>query len=269
MMVPDSYETLELRVTDRVAALTLNRPEIHNAFNDTMLAELLDAFERLAADDGVRVVVLTGAGRSFCAGADLVWMKRMVRYTFEENIEDARRLADCLHRLHQMPKPTIARVNGAAIGGGMGLVAACDIAIASEKAVLGLSEVKLGLVPAVISPYVVRRAGEGKCRELFLTGERIPAARALAAGFVHRCVPEEELDRAVAETAKSLLTGGPRALASCKRLLDQVADTTLEEVKELTLRTIAEMRVGKEAQEGMAAFLEKRRPSWHAGSDEK
>jgi len=256
------YKNLTLHAAARVATLTLNRPEVHNAFDDAMLGELQDAFERLAGDESVRVVVLTGAGRSFSAGADLGWMKRMVRYTLEENLADARRLADCLDRLHRLPKPTIARVNGAAIGGGMGLVAACDLAIASEKAVLGLSEVKLGLVPAVISPYVVRRAGEGKCREFFLTGERLSAAKALEAGLVHRCVPEEELDRAVAETAASLLSSGPRALAACKTLLDTVSETPLDRVNEITLRMIAEMRVGEEAQEGMAAFFEKRKPSW-------
>jgi methylglutaconyl-CoA hydratase len=262
--VPGAYRTIEVRREGRVATLTLNRPDVRNAFNDAMIAELLDALPAIGADEGTRVLVLTGAGASFSAGADLDWMRRTAGYSLEENLADAERLASCLCTLDEMPKPTIAKVNGPAIGGGMGFVAACDIAIASESAVLGLSEVKLGLVPAVIAPYLLRRAGEGRCRALFLTGARLSGSEALAAGLVHRAVPGAELDRAVADTAGVLLEGGPSALASCKTLLRRVAGVSAEEARAFTARLIAEMRVGEEAQEGMAAFLEKRRPSWRA-----
>jgi methylglutaconyl-CoA hydratase len=259
---PSRYETLDVRRAGPVATVTLNRPEVRNAFNEVMIGELIAAFVSLGGEESVRVVVLTGAGGAFSAGADLEWMRRSSRYTFDENLADASRLAECLECLYSLPKPTIARVNGPAIGGGVGLVAACDIAIASESALLGLSEVRLGLVPAVIAPYLVRRAGEGRCRALFLTGTRLTGSEAHAAGLVNRTVMDSDLDRAVEETASSLLEGGPAALASCKRLLAQVAEAPLEEARAFTARMIAEMRSGKEAQEGMAAFLEKRRPSW-------
>ncbi|RPJ40993.1 MAG: hypothetical protein EHM19_12760 [Candidatus Latescibacterota bacterium] len=255
---------MEIRAEGAVARLSLNRPDVRNAFDETMIGELLEAFRALAGDDSIRVVIVTGAGRAFSAGADLEWMRRTARLGFHENLADAARLAECLEALHSLPKPTIARVNGPAIGGGMGLVAAADIAIAAEDAVLGLSEVRLGLVPAVIAPYLVRRAGEGKCRALFLTGVRLSGSEGAAAGLVHRAVPGGELDRVVDETVSSLLEGGPEALASCKRLLDHVAAPGAEEIRAFTARLIAEMRAGAEAQEGIAAFLEKRKPSWRA-----
>jgi methylglutaconyl-CoA hydratase len=246
-----------------VARITLNRPEIHNAFDDTMLMELIDVFRELHDKKGdIRVAILTGNGKSFCAGADLHWMRKMVHYSYEENIEDSNRVSDCMHLLYTLPMPTIARVNGAAIGGGMGLVSACDIVVAQEQAVFSLSEVKLGLVPACISPYVIKRAGEMKCREFFLSGERIDAKKAFSAGLLNEVVPKERLDEAVERWVKQFLKNGPEAMAVCKKLLEMVPGMPLEEAKAYTAEDIAKLRISKEGQEGMNAFLEKRRPSW-------
>lgn len=259
-------ETILVERAGPVATVTLRRPEIHNAFNDVMLSELIAAFDGLGADDAVRVVIVTGAGKSFCAGADLGWMKRMVTHSYEQNLEDSRRLASCMHRLDTLPKPTIARVHGATIGGGMGLLTACDIAVASERATFGLSEVKLGLAPAVISPFVLRKIGVAKARELFLTGERIDAPAALAAGLVNRVAPEEGLGACVDDLVASLLTSGPEAIRACKELIVRVPSLSPAEVMDYTADLIARLRVGAEGQEGMAAFLEKRTAAWRLGS---
>jgi len=255
-------ETIRLEVSGGIARLTLYRPEIHNAFNDVMLSELIETFGALADDPEARVLVLTGEGKSFCAGADLQWMKKMIHYSFEENLADSDRVAECLERLHTLPQPTIARVNGAAIGGGMGLVTACDIAVASESASLGLSEVKIGLVPSVIAPYVLRRASEGRCREYFLTGERLTGRKAAEVGLVQRAVPEERLDEAVDEIVGRLLSSGPEAIASCKELIGRVAGKQPADVRRYTVELIAKLRVSDEGQEGMNAFLEKRKTAW-------
>lgn len=259
------YQTIRLAVENRVARVTLDRPETHNAFNDVMLAELIDVFGRLRGEEKVRVVVLTGEGKSFCAGADIVWMKRVISYTYEENLEDSNQVSECMHCLYTLPQPTIARVNGAAIGGGMGLASACDIVVASERAVFSLSEVKIGLVPACISPYVLKRAGEAKCREFFLTGERLSADRALEAGLINRAVPHEKLDEAVGEIIEMLLASGPKAQATCKALLQKLPEIPLEEAKAYTAHVIASLRLSEEGQEGMTAFLEKRTPAWRKG----
>jgi len=260
-------ETILYEMDECIARVTLNRPEIHNAFNDTMLTELIEVFQDLQDRKGqIRVVILTGNGKSFCAGADLHWMKKMINYSYEENLEDSNRVSECMHRLYTLPQPTIARVNGAAIGGGMGLVSACDIVIAQEKAVFSLSEVKLGLVPACISPYVIKRAGESKCREFFLSGERIDAQRALFAGLVNVVVPLDELDAAVDGWKDRFLKNGPEAMAVCKKLLENVPGMRLEEAKSYTADGIAKLRISKEGQEGMNAFLEKRKPSWRIES---
>ncbi len=259
------YETILVSTDNGVTTVTLNRPEIHNAFNEVMLAELIDVFGKLRKDERTRVVILTGAGKSFCAGADLAWMKKVISYTYEENLEDSNQISECMHGLYTLPQPSIARVNGAAIGGGMGLVSACDIAIAADSAVFSLSEVKIGLIPACISPYVLKRAGEARCREFFLTGERLTADRALAAGLINRAVPPGDLDQAVAETVEKLLSSGPRALATCKELLERLPEISLEEAKGFTARVIANLRMGEEGQEGMNAFLEKRKPAWRQG----
>lgn len=256
------YETITVRTADRVARITLNRPEVHNAFNLQMLLDLQDAFGRLGADDNIRVVILTGAGKSFCAGADLEWMREIINYSYEQNLEESNTVADLMENIYLCPKPTIARVNGAAIGGGTGLVAACDVAVAAESAKLSLSEVKLGLVPACISPYVIRRVGESRARELFLTGERLTGARAAEYGLVNRAVPDDELDAAVDELVEKLITSGPEAIATCKELLRRVPGRPIGEIKGYTAECIAKMRVSDEGQEGMAAFFEKRKPKW-------
>jgi len=256
------YETITVETTDRVARVTLNRPEVHNAFNIQMLLDLIDAFGKLGVDGDVRVVVLTGEGKSFCAGADLQWMREIIDYSYEQNLEESNTVADLMEVIYLCPKPTIARVNGAAIGGGTGLVAACDVAVAAESAKLSLSEVKLGLVPACISPYVIRRVGESRARELFLTGERLSAARAAEYGLVNRAVPDGELDVAVDELVEKLITSGPEAIATCKELLRRVPGHPIDEIKGFTAECIAKMRVSDEGQEGMAAFFEKRKPKW-------
>lgn len=256
-------ETIQFKVEGHVARINLDRPDIHNAFNDVMLAELIEVFKNLKERRGeIRVVVLTGNGKSFCAGADLNWMRKMIDYSYEENLEDSYQVSECMYRLYSLPIPTIARVNGAAIGGGMGLVSACDIVVAQKEAVFSLSEVKLGLVPACISPYVIRRAGEAKCREFFLSGERISAQKALSAGLVNEIVALSELDEAVERWIKRFLKNGPQALAVCKELLEKVPGMTLYEAKDFTAADIAKLRISEEGQEGMKAFLEKRKPRW-------
>jgi len=246
----------------KILRLTMNRPQVHNAFNSTMIRELAAAFAGAGPDSNIRLVVLTGAGESFCAGADLNWMREIIHYSYEQNLRESRELAELLYSIYTLPKPTIARVNGAVIGGGTGLFSACDIVIASEKARFGLSEVKIGLIPAAIGPYVIRRIGESVARELFLTGERFEARRALELGLVNRVVSQEALDEKVAEVAHLLLSSGPDAIAKCKELLQKVPAMNLEEAKGYTAEMIAGLRVSPEGQEGMASFLEKRKPRW-------
>ncbi len=255
-------ETIRVERAGRVARVTLNRPEIRNAFNEVMIRELREAFAALAVDDGVRAVVLTGEGSAFCAGADLHWMRRVLEWTYEQNYADSLELARLMREIYELPKPVVARVNGAAIGGGTGLVAVCDLVLASEAAVFSFSEVKIGLVPACISPYVLKRVGERWGREYFLTGERLTAARALECGLVNRVVPAAELDALVATTLERLLSGGPQALATCKRMVRQVAEQGLDEAGPATAEMIARLRLSPEGQEGMSAFLERRKPRW-------
>lgn len=256
------HTTLKTSVANQVATVTLSRPEVKNAFNDVMLRELLDVYRAYGGDPSVRVVVLTGEGDSFCAGADLNYMRRTASYTFEENLADGMIISDVMELIHTLPKPTIARVNGYAIGGGAGLMAANDIVVASEAAVISLSEVKIGLVPACISPYVVMRAGPGACREFFLTGERMTAEKAFRLGLVNVVVPPDALDEEVDKIARRTIAGGPEALRVCKDLLDSVMHMPLEQAKEHTARVIAEVRASQEGREGMTAFLEKRKPRW-------
>jgi methylglutaconyl-CoA hydratase len=256
-------KTIEFAHKERVARITLNRPEIHNAFNEIMLAELIEVFRKIRQmREEIRVVVLTGRGKSFCAGADLKWMRKMVDFTYEENLADSHQVAECMHLLYTLPQPTIARVNGAAIGGGMGLVSATDIVVAQADAVFSLSEVKLGLVPACISPYVIKRAGESRCREFFLSGERITAEKALGAGLINEVVSLNQLDDAVERWISLFMKNGPEAMAVCKKLLENVPGMPLEEAKQYTADDIAKLRISPEGQEGMNAFLEKRLPSW-------
>ena len=254
---------LSERRADGSAWITLNRPEVHNAFDDRLIVELTAALSNLGADDAVRAVVLTGSGRSFSAGADLNWMRRSSTYGEAENMADARALAILMKTLHELPKPTVARVNGAALGGGAGLVACCDIAVASADARFGTTEVRLGLIPAVIGPYVVAAIGLRQARRLMLTGERIAAAEAARIGLVHDVVPPERLDAAVAALLEDLLKGGPGALAAVKRLLRDLTGRPIDvELVDDTARRIAALWTTAEAQEGVAAFLAKRQPVW-------
>lgn len=262
------FETIRLVRGGPVAQVILNRPDIRNAFNDVMIRELRAAYGTLREDDELRVVVMTGAGSSFCAGADLNWMRKVLAYTYEENYEDSLHLAHLMREIYEFPRPVIGRINGAAIGGGTGLVAVCDIAVAAEGAVFSFSEVKIGLVPACISPYVLKRVGERYGREYFLTGERLRAAKALQAGLINKVVSVEELDGAVGEYVETLLTAGPEALATCKRMIRDVGDMPLEQAGPYTAEMIARLRMGDEGQEGMSAFLQRRRPSWWEEPDE-
>jgi methylglutaconyl-CoA hydratase len=227
-----------------------------------MIRELRDAVYEVRQDPQVRVVVLSGKGASFCAGADLNWLREIIHFSYNENIQESTELADCLEELYALPKPTIARVNGAVIGGGNGFMAACDIIVSSREAIFGLSEAKLGLVPAVISPYVVRRIGESRARRYFLTGERFDAARAEEVGLVNRSVDGGMLDAQINDFVRMLLTSGPEALAKAKELLRQIPRLGFEEAKRFSVEMIAGLRTSAEGQEGMASFLEKRKPKW-------
>jgi methylglutaconyl-CoA hydratase len=251
------------RRPDGSAWITLDRPEIHNAFDERLIAELTAALYALASEPAVRAVVLTGSGKSFSAGADLNWMRRTATYGEAENLADARALARLMATLNELPKPTIARVHGAALGGGTGLVACCDIVVASAQAVFGTTEVRLGLIPSVIGPYVIAAIGARQARRLMLTGERIDAAEAARIGLVHQVVAADELDGAIATILDQLQRGGPGALGAAKRLIHDLAGRPIApELIDDTARRIAALRATPEAREGLAAFLEKRRPSW-------
>jgi len=251
-----------------VAWITLNRPEVRNAFDDALIASLKNCFSELEGDKSTRVVVLAGNGPAFCAGADLNWMKRMAGYGYEENLADARSLADMLAALDRLPKPTIARVHGAAFAGGTGLVAACDIAIGTPQAKFCFSEAKLGLSPATISPYVMRAIGERAARRYFLTAEVFDAAEACRIGLLSACVSSNQLDSSVEEIIKHLLAGGSEAHAKIKELIRAVGGRAVDAALVAdTARRIAEIRVSPEGREGIASFLEKRKPSWGRGKD--
>lgn len=246
-----------------VRTLTLARPAVHNAFDDALIAELHAAVDAAGASADVRVIILAALGPSFCAGADLAWMQRMVGYSMDENLADARKLADLLGAIRDAPKPVLARVHGPAYGGGVGLVAACDIAVAVASATFCLSEVKLGLVPAVIAPFLAEKVGIGPLRRYALTAERFDAAEAHHIGLVHEVTATEAaLDDCLAVLGRTLCANGPQALFACKALLRAVADSSWDDLKQHTTRTIAELRVAPEGQEGLRAFLEKRPPAW-------
>lgn len=258
-----SYETLEIVRDGGVATIWMNRPDVHNAFNAQLIADLTTACIELDADATVRAVVLAGRGKSFSAGADLNWMKAAGEASEAENFADAMKLAGMLRTLAEMKKPTIARVHGAALGGGMGLASACDICIAGDKAVFATSEVKFGIIPSAISPYVIRAIGERQAYRYFQTAERINATRAAALGLAHEAVVTEELDAKVSEVVEALLQGGPKSQAAAKDLIRAVANRPVSDaVVEDTARRIARLRVTPEAREGLAAFLDKRPAAW-------
>lgn len=258
-------ESVLLNIDSRgVATLTLNRPDKHNAFDDALIAELTAKLKQVDSDYKVRVVVLTGAGKSFSAGGDLNWMRSMARFSEKENLDDALKLAELMEILDTLSKPSLARVNGPAYGGGVGLVACCDIAIASDQAKFALTEVRLGLVPSVISPYVIAAIGAHQARRYFLTAEAIDARQAAAIGLVHEVVTADVLDDTLESVIGSLLKAGPQSLAAAKKLIAELAVDAEARgtLKKKTAQLIAKLRVSPEGQEGLSAFLEKRPPQW-------
>jgi len=258
-----TYDTLLVTVADKVATVTLNRPDLRNAFNEGAIAELARAFDELGRNDAVRAIVLAANGPSFCAGADLNWMKKMAGYSHDENEADAMRLADMLRTIYLCPKPVVARVQGDCYAGGMGLVAACDIVVASETAGFCLSEVKLGLIPATISPYVIKAMGEQAARRYFLTAERFDAAEAQRIGVAHTVVAPEALDATVAGIVKALVNNSPHAVRQAKTLVREIVGQPVDDALLLdTAGRIAAIRASTEGREGVASFLEKRKPTW-------
>lgn len=253
----------QLSVENGVAFITLCRPEKHNAFDDQVIQSLLQNLETVKADDTIRVMVLQSQGKSFSAGGDLAWMKRMAELNYDENIADAKQLALLMQRLNELPIPSIAKVQGAAFGGAIGLIACCDIAIASEKAKFCLSEVKLGLAPATISPYVVAAMGARRCRQLFVTAELFSAQQAADWGLVHSLCAHDELDTTVNTSITNILANGPQACRASKQLIAEIANGR-EDLFDETARVIASLRVSEEGQEGLSAFFEKRKPSWQS-----
>lgn len=265
MQATDEMTTIKLDVQGPVARVMLARPEVHNAFNNRMVTELTTAFDELARRADVRVVVLGGEGRSFSAGADIEWLRSADSQSEAENLADATRLARMLYTIDELPKPLVVRVQGAALGGGVGLLACADVVIASREARIGTTEVRLGIVPAVISPFVVRKMGYGRARAHFLLGDRFDAAWAFQTGLVHRLVDHEvDLDAAVHDVVAQLLAGGPTAQAEIKQLLSRLlAEGAPDAQRRCTIETIARVRASEEGQEGLRAFLEKRKPDWH------
>jgi methylglutaconyl-CoA hydratase len=258
-----SYQSLSVEVRNGIALVALARPDVHNAFDERLIAEFTVALQSIDTDDAVRAVVLLGHGPSFCAGADLNWMKKMARFGHAENLADARALAAMLHTLNTLSKPTIARVHGAAYGGGVGLVACCDIAIAAQDATFALSEAKLGLIPATISPYVIEAIGARMARRYFLTAERFDAAEAYRIGLVHDIVLQGDLDSRINELLGAIVLAGPRAQTESKALIQAVAHRPIDDrVIADTAARIARVRATPEAKEGVAAFLGKRRAAW-------
>ncbi len=259
----ESYQSLLISVEQHVATVTLNRPEKRNAFNDEMIAELTTAFSDLGANDEVRVIVLAATGKAFCAGADLNWMRAMADYSYEENLADADKLAQMLKTIYECPKPTIAAIQGDVYAGGMGLVAACDVAIAVKIASFCLSEVRLGLVPATISPYVIRAMGVRAAQRYFLSAEVFDSKRARQLGFIHERVSEESLMGEVAIFCKKVVKNSPDAMKACKTLLHDVAGQPLtDSLIADTVKGIADIRASEQGKDGVQAFLQKRRPLW-------
>lgn len=260
-----NYSFLKVSSAGSVASVALNRPDVHNAFNDRLIAELTTAIQSLEADPQVRVIVLKGLGRSFCAGADLNWMRQTAGYSYEQNLEDARKLVEMFRAIAVCPKPVLASVHGSAFGGGVGLVAACDIAIALESAEFAFSEVRLGIVPAVISPFVLPRIGVGAARRYFLTAERFSAYEAQRIGLVSQVVSDESaLSAVVGERINQLINGGPQALGLCKQLINTIGRYDLDAALAYAAETIAKARVSEEGQSGMRAFLEKQPAPWRS-----
>ena len=256
------FRYLDVRRDGSVEHVTLNRPDLRNAFNDVTIKEITWWADAVAAKRDVRAVVLGGAGSVFCAGADLEWMRRMAAYSHQENLDDASDMARMFLALDKLPVPVIGRIQGAALGGGVGLAAICDIVVAADDAVFGLTEVRLGLVPAVIAPYVIQKIGRSAARELFLTGARFSAQRAAALGLVHAVVAPSSLDQTISAYLADLLAGAPGALAAAKHLIAECGRRTTTESATFCAEAIAERRASAEGQEGIKAFLDKRKPDW-------
>lgn len=247
-----------------ITSLRINRPELRNAFNDELISELTNTFKNLEKDKNCRAVIISGEGESFCAGADLNWMKSMMGASKQKNEADAQRLAKMLAAINAFPKPVMAQVQGAAIGGGVGLVAVCDIVIAAENTIFALAEVKLGLIPAVISPYVISKMGVSAARRYFLTGERFKTEAALRYGLIHEVVAADQLSARVQQISQEFVSSGPEAVKAAKILALRVGSAVADQkIQNYTLKKIAALRVSPEGQEGMRAFLEKRKPNWN------
>jgi methylglutaconyl-CoA hydratase len=259
-----TYDFLTTERQGAVERVTLNRPEVRNAFNDQMIAELAAWAARTALhpDEAPRVVVLAGAGKMFCAGADVTWMSKTVHYTEDENLRDAVAMSRMFAAIDQLPMPVVGRIHGAALGGGAGLAAVCDIVVADERATFGFTEVKLGILPAVISPFALAKIGRSAARELFLTGARFGAERAREIGLIHAVVPPQELDARVDEYVREILSAGPEGIAAAKALIRDVWGRSADDALSVTTTSIAARRVSAEGQEGLNAFLQKRKPSW-------
>lgn len=249
--------TIQIRSEDGVARVTLARPEVRNAFNAEVIRELRDAFIALSADDAVRAVVLAGEGKTFCGGADINWMRGALELSYEQNVGDAETMSDMFRAIDRCSKPVIGRIHGAALGGGAGLTAVCDIAIASPETIFGFTEVKLGIIPAVISPFVLAKIGVSHARALFLTGERFNAQRAMGIGLVHEVVALDALDATVERIVAELRTAGPNAVAAAKALIVRVSAASYDETRAITAAAIAKQRVSEEGQAGLRAFLER------------
>lgn len=257
-----SYETIDVTEKENITTIILNRPEVHNAMNDLMIQELTNCFDILGDKRELRAVILTGNGRTFCGGADLNWMKSMVHYSKEENIEDSRHLLNLFDLIYSCQKPVIGRINGGAFGGGVGLIAVCDITIASPNLTFAFSETKLGLIPSVISPYVIQRIGPAPARRLFITGERFSSDYGTEIGLIDYLVDPDNIDEKIEQIIKEIKSSAPLAIGEAKNLVkaNQVMESGA--FKEFTLHKIAELRVSEEGQEGTSAFLEKRKPTW-------
>lgn len=256
------YETLEIETEGAVLTVNLNRPEVRNAFNEQMIGELTELFESLRDRTDVRVVVLRGNGKSFSAGADIHWMRDSLDFSREDNVKDARRMSDMFQAINWLPKPVVARVHGAALGGGMGLIAVCDVVVAADDTIFGFTEAKLGIIPAVISRFVVPKIGESWARALYLTAERFHADVARQMGLVHWIVAGAGLDGMVQQKVDELLSSGPEAVHEAKALVDDVLSCDAGRARDLTAERIARLRTSPEGQEGLRAFLEKRQPGW-------
>ncbi|MBL7685734.1 MAG: enoyl-CoA hydratase/isomerase family protein [Deltaproteobacteria bacterium] len=256
------FETLLTENQNQVFTITLHRPEVHNAFNEVLIRELTEAVQEASKNKEIRAIVITGIGNTFCAGGDLNWMKKSATYTREENIEDAKKLHQMLLSIHHAPQPVLAKVNGPAFGGGVGLTAACDLSFAYKTALFSLSEVRLGLAPAVISPFVIRKIGLNRFREYSLTAERFSAMQAKEMGLVQHCGSPEEIDELIEAKIQMIKMGGPEALAQTKVLIEEVSSSSMEKAGEITGKFLADRRASAEGQEGITAFFEKRKAKW-------